>query len=262
MSWLEMSADLVGQHQLDVAVHAVEVDLTADALRQAYLPLLQAILDMAGDARRVLVGLAGIPGSGKSTFAAVLGRVAGRVLGAGQLVVVGMDGWHWPNAELDRRTTTDEVGRVRSLRERKGSPESFDTMSLVDAVDELAKADRDVSLPVYDRRSHEPIADGLVVSADACIVLFEGNYLLLSDAPWDQVSSRFALRLFLESDRAMARRRVIERHVRGGSSLEEAERKYDGNDRLNTDIVLASAGLADVRIQLEPEPRLVFTERQ
>ena len=251
---MEIPSGLVGQHQLDVVGHVVEVDLTADVLRQVYLPLLQRIFDSAGDSRRQFVALAGIPGSGKSTFAAVLSLVAERVLGAGRLVVVGMDGWHWPNAELNRRMTIDEVGNPIPLCQRKGSPESFDATSLIAAMDALAVVDRDVSLPIYDRRSHEPIADGLVVPADAKIILLEGNYLFLDDMPWRQVSSRFTMKLFLECDRALARRRVIDRHVRGGLNQEQAEQKYESNDRFNTDIVMAMTGCRSGELIIEPPP--------
>ncbi len=67
-----------------------------------------------------MAGLGGIPGSGKSTFAAALALVAGRIWPAGWLAVVGMDGWHYPNAVLDKKTIIDEKRSSRSAAETQG----------------------------------------------------------------------------------------------------------------------------------------------
>jgi pantothenate kinase len=219
-----------------------------DASREnIYLPLL-AMLDVSAKSDRVLAGLAGIPGSGKSTFAAALAGVATRVLGSNALVVVGMDGWHWPNAVLDARMT----------RERKGGPDSFDTAGMVEALGRLGCGDRPVAVPVYDRTVHEPVADARVVPAEARIVLVEGNYVLGDTPPWDAVSRLLSPKLYLECDGEVARRRVIARHVRGGMTQAEAETKYERNDRINGEIVAPTADRADVRIRLEPEASLTW----
>ncbi len=203
---------------------------------------------------RVLAGLAGIPGGGKSTFAAVLSHVARHVLPPEGLVVVGMDGWHFPNAVLDQRTTRDAAGNVISLRQRKGAPESFDVAALAAALRELQAVDYPVSLPVYDRLRHDPVPDTLTVSPPTRVVLIEGNYLLSNTPPWNEVCALLRPRLWLECDPAIARERIIARHVRGGLNPEQAEAKYEINDRLNIETVLATLSGADYRIQLEPEP--------
>ena len=90
------------------AAHEVpDVDLLLDrleALREAH-------------DRRVVLGVAGSPGAGKTSLVlAVLAAAAGRPTLAGRLAHVPMDGFHLPNAELDR------LGR----RDRKGAPDTFD----------------------------------------------------------------------------------------------------------------------------------------
>jgi pantothenate kinase len=161
-----------------------------------------------------------------------------------------MDGWHYPNTVLDARQTTDERGRPVSLRRRKGSPESYDVPALAAALHALRTAGRPVSLPAYDRRRHDPVPDTLKLEPHTRIVLIEGNYLLSNAPPWDQVSALLDVRLYIESDPAACRERVIARHVRGGLSEAEAVKKYDFNDAPNTRIVQSTAGRADVVIRL------------
>ena len=70
-------------------------------------------------APRVIVAVAGAPGSGKSTFAAELAR---RLMARGRRsVVVPMDGFHLDNAVLE----------ARNLLPRKGAPETFDAQGFV-----------------------------------------------------------------------------------------------------------------------------------
>jgi pantothenate kinase len=255
-SWLKKVEQLPRQLTVSVAGYAVTVPLTPDELTRAYLPVLSLLNAALGERRRIVAGLAGIPGSGKSTFAAVLARLADALLGMGRLIAVGMDGWHWPNSILDARTTKDEAGNVVPLRQRKGGPESFDTVAMAAAVANLLAADRPVSLPVYDRRVHDPVPNGLTVGPGTAIVLLEGNFLLEPNPPWDAVSRQLRPKLFLDWDPADARERVIARHVRGGAAPEEAARKYECNDRLNTTTVLATSSQADYILRLSSVPSI------
>jgi len=271
--WLKPAASLIGTVTLEVAGYATPVAITVEALQRAYLPLL-AMLNEQARSRRVLAGLVGVPGSGKSTYAAAMTLLADRLLGEGVFAAVGIDGWHLPNAVLDARTTLDASGRPIPLRQRKGGPESFDVPALVDALT-LLKADAGpVNLPAYDRRLHEPVPDRVLISPRTRIVLVEGNYLLgiaagepsrqgrqkplalqegcPAETPtWNTIAAMLSPRFLLTCDPAIARLRVIERHVRGGCSRQEAERKYEHNDGLNAAIVLAKAHQADWIIELE-----------
>lgn len=248
--WLTELDILTGRVELLVAGYPVSVDLTARDLEQVYLPLLARLATRAEAEGRLLAGLAGIPGGGKSTFAAVLSHVATHVLGPDTLIVVGMDGWHYPNAVLDRRTTRGVDGRDIALQQRKGSPESLDVESLVNALNRLRTTDASVSLPVYDRTVHEPIPDALSVPPETRIILVEGNYLLMTQPPWDRVAERLSPKLFLDCAPDVARERVIARHIRGGLTVDQAADKFERNDELNTETVRSTAINADHVIRL------------
>ena len=152
--------------------------------------------------------------------------------------------------------TTAPGGERIPLRKRKGGPESFDVSALASALQLLRQAATVVRVPVYDRRLHEPVPDGLQITPAARIVLIEGNYLLSPSPPWDAVSGCLRPRLFLDVDLPAARERVIARHMRGGSSAEEAVARFEGNDRLNTEAVLATRSRADWLVSLTPSARL------
>jgi len=279
--WLKRAASLIGTVTLEVAGYATPVAITVEALQRAYLPLL-AILNEQARSRRVLAGLVGVPGSGKSTYAAAMTLLADRLLGEGVFAAVGIDGWHLPNAVLDRRTTSDATGQTIPLRQRKGGPESFDVPALADALTRLKADAGPVNLPAYDRRLHEPVPDRVLISPRTRIVLVEGNYLLgiaagepsrqgrqnppalqeecPAETPtWNTIAAMLSPRFLLVCDPANARLRVIERHVRGGCSRQEAERKYEHNDGLNARIVLTAAHRADWIVELHPPALLAKT---
>lgn len=249
VEWHQYVDHLAGRVQLDIAGFSVHSEITRGLITRVYLPLLWHL--HRSSSRRLLAGLTGIPGSGKSTFAAMLQHVADAVLAHGDLVVIGMDGWHYTNDELARRSARDEAGDVISLRQRKGGPESFDVDALANALRRVRDAEQDIALPVYDRRRHDPVADGVAVPASARIVLVEGNYMLNRTPPWDRVSGQLDVRLYLVCDESLARQRVIDRHIRGGLTADEAHEKFEKNDRLNTRIVLNTLNHADLIIRLD-----------
>ena len=72
------------------------------------------LLDRAPAGRRVLIGIAGAPGAGKTTLT---GALAAALTARGAVVAqVPMDGFHLADAALD----------LIGLRDRKGAPETFD----------------------------------------------------------------------------------------------------------------------------------------
>lgn len=210
--------------------------------------------------RRIVVGLAGPPGSGKSTWATLLAYLSTRRMPPTPAAAVSIDGWHWPNAVLASMSAAAPDGSTVSMRARKGSPGSFDVGGILAALEVLRDAHRPARIPVYDRHLHEPVAAGQVVAPGIRLILLEGNYVLSREEPWRAVAEQLDLALYLDRDLEECRDAVLARHVAGGLSWTEAAQKFETNDRLNTDIVAATRRFADVVLRVGPQHRLTGIE--
>lgn len=180
---------------------------------------------------RVIVGVTGPPGAGKSTLARAL--IAEFAPTAAYLP---MDGFHLSNTQLVR------LGR----RDRKGAPDTFDVDGFVAALRRVSVAygERDVYVPEFDRAIEESIAAGLVVGADARLVVTEGNYLAL----WPDVRDLLDRIYYLDVAPEVLHRRLVERHIAGGRSAEEAEAWVERVDQPNAVAVAATRPLCDVTL--------------
>jgi pantothenate kinase/acyl dehydratase len=178
---------------------------------------------------RVIIGIAGAPGAGKSTLAAALSSALGAPL-------VPMDGFHLRNAELISR------GRL----EQKGAPDTFDALGYVDLLTRL-RAGVAVAAPVFDRAIEEPVPDAIIIDASAPIVLTEGNYLLLDDGPWTAVRDLLDEVWFISVDEDVRLDRLTARHIAFGRSPTAArERALVGSDAHNARLIAPTASRADL----------------
>src|SRR6185436_249243 len=142
-------------------------------------------LATVGD-RRVL-GIAGAPGSGKSTLA----RALVEALGPDTARLVGMDGFHLAQAELER------LGRA----DRKGAPDTFDAAGYVALLRRLrARDDAVVYAPEFHREIEQPVACAVPVPREVPLVVTEGNYLLVADGDWAAVRALLDEAWFVEGD--------------------------------------------------------------
>ena len=177
---------------------------------------------------RLLLGISGPPGAGKSVLAKALAAELG------PHVLVAMDGFHFNNARLD----------ALGLRPRKGAPETFDRLAFELAVKALKRAQEPVRLPIYSRETHEPVPEAFMAGQTTPFVIIEGNYLL----HWPEVRDALGLRIYLDCDVELARKNLIARHKRGGATEEEAIRKYEQNDRLNRETIEATRSAAELQV--------------
>jgi len=203
-------------------------ELTGRALR---------LLDRAPAGRRVLIGIAGAPGAGKTTLA----RALAEALTARDAVVahVPMDGFHLADAALD----------LLGLRDRKGAPDTFDAAGYAALLARIA-AGETVWAPAFERDLEQPIAQAILVPADAQIVISEGNYLLLGAPEWRAVAAWFDEVWFCLLDDEVRRARLISRHVRFGKTPDGAREWVERLDEANARIVAVTAPAADLLIRL------------
>ncbi|ANK71251.1 MULTISPECIES: nucleoside triphosphate hydrolase [Ensifer] len=197
-------------------------------------PIANEILKRAAGAARFVVAIAGPPGAGKSTLAEALAETL--VAGGERAAVLPMDGFHMDNAVLEEK----------GLLPRKGSPETFDVRAFLSTVAAVRANDGEVLVPVFDRSREIAIASARIVAPETRIILVEGNYLLLDEAPWDRLEGAFDFSIFINPGVAELERRLLQRWFDHGYDEEAAKRKALGNDIPNAHRVVDHQRAADL----------------
>jgi pantothenate kinase len=184
------------------------------------------------DGRRILLGVAGSPGSGKSTFSACVADA----LGPESALVVPMDGFHLGNAIINGTP----------LRQRKGAPDTFDVGGYLSLLRRLACRDEDVVYaPDFRRTIDEPVAASLAVPAALPVIITEGNYLLSDDPRWQQVRAQLDEVWFIDTPHELRLARLVERHMLFGMDRAAAEAWANGPDAANARLIEATRSRAD-----------------
>lgn len=191
---------------------------------------------------RVLLGITGPPGAGKSTLADRVLTHLRADLGPDAVGHLPMDGFHLADVQLDL------LGR----RDRKGAPDTFDVNGYVAALRRLhGEPDRTLFAPGFERDLEQPIAAAVAISPSTRIVVTEGNYLLLPDTGWERVRPQLAEAWYVEVDDDVRRERLVRRHERFGKSPDDARAWVAQVDEPNARLVSATRDTADLVVQLD-----------
>jgi pantothenate kinase len=178
---------------------------------------------------RRIIGIAGAPGSGKTTYAVALAAREGGVH-------LPMDGFHLADVSL----------RALGLLDRKGAPETFDAWGYAALLARLrAEPDEVVYAPTFERELEQPLAGAIAVPPSAGTIVTEGNYLLLDRPEWRAVRAQLDEVWFLETDEVVRRQRLHDRHVRFGKTDAEAVAWMARVDDPDAALVAASRDRAD-----------------
>ncbi len=187
---------------------------------------------------RVIVAVAGAPGSGKSTLADKLaGKLNGRE--AGLAAVLPMDGYHYDDLHLE----------PAGFRPRKGAPHTFDVGGLFHTLKRLrARDEAEVAVPVFDRKIEIARAGARLIPASVAVIVVEGNWLLLDQAPWDRLRPVFDVTVMVEVPESVLRSRLRGRWERLGLSEVEIAAKLEENDLPNGRLVRDGSVAAEFRL--------------
>ena len=110
------------------------------------------------------------------------------------------------------------------------------------------KAGGEVIVPVFDRYADVSRGSARVVPPEARIIVAEGNYLLLREAPWDRLQDLWDMTAFIDVPLAELERRLIARWHHHGLSDEDARRRAYDNDIPNARRVTDGSRDADIVI--------------
>ncbi|MET8445974.1 nucleoside/nucleotide kinase family protein [Streptomyces sp. NPDC005209] len=212
--------------------------------------LLARARSLAGGGRRAILGIAGGPGSGKTTLAEQLARELNGT-GTPWVAHVPMDGFHLADVELDRL----------GARDRKGAPDTFDAAGYAALLRRLREETGEVVYaPGFERVLEQPIAGAIPVPPTARLVLTEGNYLLLESGSWARVRPCLDEVWFCEIDEEERIRRLVARHEEFGKEHEAAVAWVLGTDQRNADLVARTRRRADLVVPASALPAPYGTE--
>ena len=189
--------------------------------------------------KRILIGIVGPPCSGKSTFSLEFNNFLIRKNKKEYSKVVPMDGFHFDNAILKKR----------NLLLRKGDPITFDSYGFVDLVKKIKfNINSSVALPVFDRDLELSRGSADIVKKNNRIIIIEGNYLLLKNAPWNLLKKYIDIFVFLNVDKKILHERSKKRWEHYGISKKQILKKVN-NDIHSASIVLRSSSKAHIDIK-------------
>jgi type I pantothenate kinase len=117
-----------------------------------------------------IIGLAGSVAVGKSTISRLLRELLARWEGTPKVALITTDGFLHPNAELEKR----------SLMHRKGFPESYDRLALLNFVADIKSGKAQVQAPVYSHLTYDIVPDKFETVTSPDVVIIEGLNVLQS----------------------------------------------------------------------------------
>lgn len=189
---------------------------------------IDALLAGAG---RVVIGLAGTPGAGKSSAAASIAAAWGDTA-----VVVPMDGFHLAQKELER------LGRAN----RKGAPDTFDAAGFAELLRRIRQTPGEtIYAPAFRREIEEPVAGAIAVQPHHRLIVTEGNYLLLETPPWDRIRPLLDACWYIDIAAGQRIERLVARHVAFGRSLKAAREWVLRSDEANAAVIEQARRRAD-----------------
>lgn len=187
--------------------------------------------DRGNDEKRILVGLSGIPASGKSSLAhAIVSKVNEihqQTSHAEDIaIVVGLDGWHLSRATLASLPNPEEAFA------RRGAHWTFSGDGYVKFVQALRDIGSPVFAPSFSHATKDPVEEDIKIEPSHRIVLIEGLYVFLSIEPWRVAGELLDERWFVDVNLEDAKTRIVKRHVETGvtSTAELAKERAEQND--------------------------------
>ena len=139
-----------------------------------------------------IIGIAGSVAVGKSTVSRLLRELLARWEGTPKVALVTTDGFLYPNAELEKR----------SLMHRKGFPESYDRLALLNFVADIKSGKENVQAPVYSHLTYDIVPDKFETVSSPDVVIIEGLNVLQSPGPDQELtlSDYFDFKIYVDAE--------------------------------------------------------------
>ncbi len=189
----------------------------------------------SNQSNRLMVCIAGAPGSGKSYISSYLLKKINFI--RQQSEIFEMDGFHYD----------DVILKKKKLIKRKGSPETFDVMGLKSFLQRLKTNNEvQVTVPIFDRKLELSRGSAKIIKNTIPLIITEGNYLLLKHKPWNELQSYFDLTIMIKSSQKNLSKRLTERWKSFNYSKDIIKQKVFENDLPNARYVYENSIMADI----------------
>ncbi|OAV87035.1 hypothetical protein PTTG_29608 [Puccinia triticina 1-1 BBBD Race 1] len=272
---------------MDIQLAATSAAITAAADRHFQEASLsghhQEYTDRVCRRGRFLVGIAGRPGSGKTTVARALCVLINRHYRASEpaaedadvAVVVGLDGWSARPAHslstavltpdssgpsvASSRAVLDRFDDPAEAHRRRGAAWTFDAAGYRAFVERLLREEGELAAPTFSHTTKDPVAGGLSVLPRHKIVLLEGLYTLLEHgAHWAAAARLVHLPILVAVGPETAQLRLVRRHLRAGivADPRQAIHRVAANDLPNGEYLLANSRQPALLITSIDDPAL------
>lgn len=190
-------------------------------------------LQAASASTRLLIAIAGIPGSGKTTLASSVAKGVNDLHHAkfheqypnspskssshpDIASVVPLDGYHLTRKQLSEMPNAEEAVF------RRGAAFTFDGdkyLELVKKVREPLKPETyTIYAPSFDHAVKDPVEDDIPIAPTTQVVIFEGLYTMLDREPWREAAKLMDELWFIDVPVDLAVVRLVKRHVASGIS--------------------------------------------
>ncbi len=142
-----------------------------------------------------VVGIGGSVAVGKSTLAAAVASQL-TTIGGERAIILGTDGFLFPNARLLEHGSID----------RKGEPDTYNEAALLDVIADMRSGRTMVRVPTYSHRTFD-VGDSVTVTVGS-VVIVEGVNALQSS-----LVSAYDVSLYLHADEGVVRDWYVERFI-------------------------------------------------
>ncbi|KAK0671774.1 P-loop containing nucleoside triphosphate hydrolase protein [Cercophora samala] len=179
--------------------------------------------------RRLLIGISGPPGSGKTTLSTLLTTALNQSLPS-TAIFLPLDGYHFSRAHLDTFPDPSHAHKYR------GSEPTFNGPAFLSLVNSLAEPITPSTPPIYapsfDHALKDPVENAIEILPAHRIVVIEGNYIMLNKSPWHSIPPLLDIKVFISAPEPVLRQRLAKRHLAAGlvDSMEKGEERADFND--------------------------------
>ncbi|ETS78616.1 hypothetical protein PFICI_10678 [Pestalotiopsis fici W106-1] len=205
-----------------------------------------ALIDAGGSGPRVIIGISGVPGSGKTTLSTAVSarinelyRERSRSSQSSNdappeplAVSISMDGFHYSRAHLAAMPNAAEAIH------RRGAAFTFDaegSLALISRLADDTSARGVIYAPSFGHEIKDPVADAVAIAPTSRVVLVEGNYCALDREPWRRAAALMTRLWYVDAPPAVVHARLAARHLASGIVADEREawERATGTDELN-----------------------------